>query len=46
MPGMTSGALPIGELARRTGLALAAVHAFLRFQISDHRTGDDPSVQK
>ena len=25
--------------------ALAAIHAFLRFQISDHRTGDAPSVQ-
>lgn len=25
--------------------ALAAVHAFLRFQIADHRTGDSPEVQ-
>src|SRR5262249_60623705 len=25
--------------------ALAAIHAFLRFQISDHRTGDATSVQ-
>ncbi len=26
--------------------ALAAVHAFLRFQISDHRTGDSTAVTK
>lgn len=25
--------------------ALAAVHAFLRFQIADHKTGDDPAVR-
>jgi hypothetical protein len=25
--------------------AVEAVHAFLRFQIADHRTGDDPSPQ-
>jgi hypothetical protein len=25
--------------------ALAALHAFLRFQISDHRTGDSPDVR-
>ncbi|HUM13103.1 MAG TPA: hypothetical protein VLT82_19295 [Myxococcaceae bacterium] len=25
--------------------ALQAVHAFLRFQISDHRTGDSPAVR-
>jgi hypothetical protein len=23
-----------------------AVHAFLRFQIADHRTGDDPSPRR
>ena len=26
--------------------ALAAIHAFLRFQIADHRTGDSPEVQR
>jgi hypothetical protein len=26
--------------------ALAAVHAFLKFQITDHRTGDSPEVRK
>ncbi len=26
--------------------ALRAVHEFLRFQISDHRTGDSPEVQR
>ena len=26
--------------------AIAAVHAFLKFQIADHRTGDPTSVQK
>ena len=26
--------------------ALAAVHKFLRFQISDHRTGDSTTVRK
>jgi hypothetical protein len=26
--------------------ALAAIHDFLRFQISDHRTGDSPEVQR
>lgn len=27
-------------------VALAAIHDFLRFQISDHQTGDDPRVSK
>jgi hypothetical protein len=27
------------------GDALAAIHDFLRFQIRDHRTGDDPAVR-
>jgi hypothetical protein len=26
--------------------ALAAIHDFLRFQITDHRTGDSPEVQR
>ena len=26
--------------------AVAAVHAFLKFQIADHRTGDQPTVRK
>jgi hypothetical protein len=26
--------------------ALKAVHAFLRFQISDHRTGDSTELQR
>ena len=26
--------------------ALAAIHAFLRFQIADHRTGDSPDVAR
>ena len=26
--------------------ALKAVHAFLKFQIADHRTGDSPDVRK
>jgi hypothetical protein len=26
--------------------ALAAVHAFMRFQISDHHTGDSPEIRK
>ena len=28
------------------GEALAAIHDFLRFQMTDHRTGDSPEVQR
>jgi len=41
--------LPSGARVRITTAnpeALAAVHAFLRFQITDHRTGDPLTIQK
>ena len=45
----TQEALPRGGRIRiRTAnpLALEAIHAFLRFQITDHRTGDPLTIQK
>ncbi len=34
------------RIATRSSKALAAIHEFLRFQISDHRTGDSPEVER
>ena len=33
------------RISTRDKQALAAVHAFLRFQIADHRTGDPTTIQ-
>jgi hypothetical protein len=32
------------DIVTTDAAAIAAVHAFLRFQIADHKTGDDPAV--
>jgi hypothetical protein len=41
--------LPLGARVRiitANATALDAIHAFLRFQITDHRTGDPLTIQK